>query len=196
MSRVYIVRHGETEGNNSGRFQGNSDTELSALGLAQIEALNKRFYNVHISHIYTSPLKRAQITAQGIKLTCPISAAPELREIHLGSWEGVHYDAVAERWPREKQIWNDEPHLFAAPNGESMQQVYDRVTAFIERVEAQGDILLVSHGGTIRNVMAWLSGGIHTLKDMPWVKNTSVTCYEYSGGVRNVVLTNDVSHIL
>lgn len=159
---LLLVRHGETDANVAGTWQGATDNPLNPHGRAQAEAL-ARHVAVHypnISAVYTSPLRRARETAQIVAHylgQIPIREDPGLAEYNLGAWEGLTYEELR----YEKRLWDrmrTDPH-WAPPGGESAYQFATRVLDAFRRIARRhpGEtILVVSHGGAIATALALL----------------------------------------
>ena len=98
MTKLILIRHGRTLWNSSGKFQGQSDIELSQEGISQAEKLAENFPVTHIDRVYSSNLKRAYITGEIIakKFNVPIIKDKRLCEVSFGSWEGLTYDEIHE----------------------------------------------------------------------------------------------------
>ena len=146
MTELLLVRHAETEWNREGRWQGHADPPLNDAGRAQAHALAETLAGEEVDAIYTSDLRRAAETAEilAAALGRPVTADPELREIDVGSWSGLTRAEVAERYPD----W--ETH-----DGESIEALQARVVAAVLRIARQhpdGQVLIVTHGGSIRSL--------------------------------------------
>ena len=89
MTRIYIIRHAEAEGNLYRRIHGQYNSLVTPLGYRQIEALEKRFQDIHLDAVYSSDLFRTQTTAKALYLPkgLPLQLEPGLREISMGDWE-------------------------------------------------------------------------------------------------------------
>ena len=103
MIKLYLVRHGETDGNSQQWFQGASDVPLNATGIEQARRLSRFMKDIHFDAIYTSTLSRAYTTAKIIAEPhqLPVQQYPELREISFGVWERHTYDEITKQWPGE-----------------------------------------------------------------------------------------------
>ena len=185
MTRLYIVRHFETMGNHLKVFQGNSDFEVSPIGEKQIAALGERFKNVDVDVIYSSPLPRAVKTAAAIAQPkgLEIITHNDLREIHGGIIEGKHLSDIFINHRELEDTWNNSPQDFFPENGESMRSVYARVSTCVDEIIRKNkdkNIVVVSHGGAIRNLVCYLMyGDIGRLNDVPWCDNTAVALVEF-----------------
>lgn len=198
MTTLYLIRHAQAEGNRDKCFQGNIDSQLSQLGRLQLDYLAERCRTLPIGRIYTSPLKRAYQTALAVNrhLALPLEIEPDVREIDCGQWEGLPYAQLEERWPEERRIWREEPWRFQSPGGESMQQVYDRVSAAIRRIAAEnegGSVAVVCHGCALRNLYAFVQGGLeHYGEPTDWVNNTGIGCITGEEGRFTLLWKNQI----
>lgn len=148
---LLLVRHGETDWNREHRIQGHTDVPLNAAGLAQAEALARELADTTLEAVYASDLARARTTAEAVARLQGLDVVldPDLREKNFGSWEGLTDVEIAERFPdAARGRWGD---------GETTGQVATRVLGALERIRARhdgGPVLVVSHGGAIRTVLA------------------------------------------
>ena len=201
MTKIYIVRHAEASGNVDHTFQGMIDTDISEGGRRQLERLKERFSKIEIEKIYSSPLKRALATAEAVRADrdIPLEKDEGLCEMMCGVWEGQHWDELQKEYPQEYYNWKNDPVNFCAPTGESMREVYDRITSTMKAIAEKNDsktIAVVSHGCALRNFMCMVHyGDISYLKNTSWLEHTGVTCLEYSDGEFKVVFDNDFSHL-
>lgn len=159
MTKFILVRHGQTEWNLSGRYQGQSDIELSPVGLKQAEILAEHFPVDKIDAIYSSDLKRAFVTAEkvGKKYKCPVIKEPAFREICFGDWEGLTYEQITKKWPYALADFFQRPDILDIPNGESFLNVQKRAVNKIKElaVSHKDETLAVfAHGAIIRTVLA------------------------------------------
>lgn len=203
MTELYLVRHAHTEGNRERAFQGHTDADLSVEGEAQLERLSDRFATIGIDRIYTSPLIRARKTAEAINRHHgkEILVDPGLIEINAGDLEGMPFSEVYEKYPEEINRFLNAPETFAMPGGESMKQVYDRITAAIGRIVEQNKglrIVVVSHGCALQNYLAHVLGyGQQGLSKSPICYNTGISHIRFTqeNSLPFVVSLNDASHL-
>ena len=103
MTRIYIIRHAEAEGNLYRRIHGQYDSLVTPLGYRQIQALEKRFQDIHLDAVYSSDLFRTQTTAKALYLPkgLPLQLEPGLREISMGDWEDDTWGGAARKYPEQ-----------------------------------------------------------------------------------------------
>ncbi len=144
MTTLLFARHGETDWNREGRFQGHADPPLNEAGRAQARELAERLQDVPLDAVYSSDLRRAHETAEIIAAAkgLPVVVEPGLREIDVGSWSGLTRSEIEERFP------GAEHH-----DGETREEHLERVVATVDRIARAhpGErVLIVSHGGSLR----------------------------------------------
>ncbi len=158
MPRLLLVRHGLTDWNSQGRIQGHTETQLSEVGLRQAEALGRRLACEKIAAIYASNLGRAVSTAERIAQHhgLAVQIEPRLCEANYGAWEGCTMHELHAQDPERAAAWLSEPTCVAPPDGETLEQVADRVATLLEELRARPDdeqIVLVGHGGSVRALL-------------------------------------------
>ena len=201
MTKIYLVRHCEAEGNLKQLFQGRIDTDVTTLGAKQLEFLTERFKDVKLDAIYSSPLKRAFKTAEAVKgeREMPINIHKGLTEIDGGVVDGKPFkETFIELGILDD--WINRPWTVKFEEGESFAEVYDRASkALFEIVEKHKGqtIAIASHGGVIRVLSCKaLYDDLTKLKDVNWFENTSVTVLEFDDDMKpSVSLFNDFSHL-
>ncbi len=197
MTRWTLVRHGETEWNRTGRYQGHTDIELSAIGLWQAERLRDCLDGQRLDAVYSSDLKRAWRTAQIITSKRDLAVIPckELREIDFGKLEGMTRDEIQRHYPN----WGERSPDVSPPGGESLNQLISRIKLFASRlVEPAVDktILVVAHGGSLQVLMCILLG--RDIEHQWWqirLTNASITILEGHPGQVTLSLLNDTRHL-
>lgn len=199
---VYLIRHAQASGNVDKTFQGHSDNGVTDEGRVQLDRLADRFKTVAFDVIYTSPLLRTRETADaanryhGLELRLD----PGLIEINGGDFEGHPWADIPKHYPELQDAWDNAPYRFAAPNGESMVEVYNRIGETVDRLVRENEgktIVLVSHGCAIRNYLCRANGWeIEKLRDVMWSENTAVSLIEYDETFTpSVIFQNDVTHL-
>lgn len=162
-TRVFLVRHGETQWNTELRVMGQLDIPLNERGRAQARRTAELLAQEKFSAIYASDLVRAVETAQIIAAPHRIDVitVPQLREARYGLWEGLTRQEVLERFPEEYQMRRTDPANFRPSGGESRKELYERASRIFSELVAQHPrqkILIVSHGGTIRAILRYVLG--------------------------------------
>jgi broad specificity phosphatase PhoE len=158
MTRLCLVRHGETDWNLEGRYQGQNDVPLNEKGRAEARTLARELNGTPFSAFYTSDLKRAWETAEILRafVHMPFTPEPRLREIDQGEWEGQLVEIIKARYT---ELWRErtvDPASVRPPGGETVRDVATRVHAALGDIAAlhpQGSVLVVSHGLAIATVI-------------------------------------------
>ena len=160
--KIYLARHGETDWNVRLLMQGTTDTELNENGLAQAARLGEAMVGSGITHVYTSYLKRASRTAQIVAdcIGVPCEVREGLHELGLGKWEGRIWKNISVEEPEITQQWQVNKRFTRPPQGETYQELLERFIPAIVRIakESKGDVMVVSHNGSIRAFLAELYG--------------------------------------
>ena len=162
--KFFLVRHGETEWNKLGRFQGHEDISLNERGASQAKETAQATVEWGHCAIYSSPLLRTvQVAEEIVKITpMPVSKEPGLKELSLGDLEGVTGQEMREGWPLVFAQWRSNPEKMSMPNGESLVQLRERawrVILDIERKHSSEDsVVVISHNFAIRSIVGELLG--------------------------------------
>lgn len=151
MTEFWLIRHGQTDWNLIGRFQGHTDIPLNSRGLAQANELAHKLADKEFAAIYSSDLSRAVQTAEviGRQLNLPVRTDTRLREICQGEWEGMLLAEVREKYQFDPIRANASPETSRAPGGESVNEVAARMAEAansIAELYPKGKVLLASHG--------------------------------------------------
>jgi probable phosphoglycerate mutase len=187
--RLLLVRHGETDWNRQGRFQGQIDIPLNANGLAQAEAARIFLEGVPIQRAYTSCMARPRQTAEVILRShpgVPLTSSRGLMEIGHGLWEGCLEQEIAAGWPELLRDWKRAPETVQMPEGETIQEVWERSLATWNRIVASLNpaetALVVAHDAVNKTILCALLG--LTPADIWAVKqgNGGVTVIDYPSG--------------
>jgi broad specificity phosphatase PhoE len=139
MTRLVLIRHGETDWNVEGRYQGQADPPLNDKGWAQARQLAQELQGVGIDVLYTSPLRRARQTAEILaeEQEIPLHVEPRLVEIHQGDWQTRLRAEIENLYPHLFHRWQTEPWEVTPPQGEHLSQVQKRVGAAVEEILAR-----------------------------------------------------------
>ena len=204
-ARLLLVRHGETDWNRQGRFQGQIDIPLNANGRAQAEAAGSYLAPVPIDRAYTSVMARPRQTAEAILAShpgVPLTTTRGLVEIGHGLWEGQLEEEIAAGWPQLLADWKRAPHTVEMPQGETIHTVWDRSLRTWERISASlaaGETaLVVAHDAVNKTILCALLG--LTPADIWAIKqgNGGVTVIDYpqgGSGAPVVAAMNLTSHL-
>jgi probable phosphoglycerate mutase len=187
--RLLLVRHGETDWNREGRFQGQIDIPLNSHGLAQAEAARAFLAAIPLQRAYSSDMARPLRTAEvilGSHPGVPLTTNRGLREIGHGLWEGRLESEIAAGWPDLLAAWKRSPETVQMPEGETIVEVWDRSLAAWNRIVAgldpQETALVVAHDAVNKTILCALlglsPGDIWTVKQ----GNGGVTVIDYPRG--------------
>ena len=163
VAAIILLRHGQTDYNAEGRFQGQEDIPLNALGRSQAEAAAQALSASGIDRIVSSDLRRAHETAEALSAAtgAGLELDARLREISVGEWQGRTRDEIAGIWPEELAAWFSGADM-RPPGGESRRESSARVvTAIREIVAAAGEdetLAIVAHGAVLRGAAEELLG--------------------------------------
>lgn len=202
ITTLYLIRHGETDWNLNGRWQGHVDIPLNEVGYTQAELVAQRLRHerVHIDFLYSSDLARAYQTAWAIgeAINKPAELLPALREIDLGTWGGLTRDEIKQRYPVEFTLL-DQGQDVPRGGAETLAALRKRVVEVIEALIGQHhgeQLMFVTHGGPIRMLLAHASGEPDANK-MPFhhIGNTSISVVRYQAGSWEIVRVNDMQHL-
>jgi len=176
VEKVLLIRHGETDFNREHRLQGVMEIPLNERGRDQAAAVARYLKGLSIDALYTSPILRAQKTAEiiGNLIGLPPHCDERLREIEFGLFEGLTFAEVEDLFPAAHRNWSTGYLAYKAPQGESRQDVQRRMRAAWDDLTANVDhktIALVSHGSAI----AIFLGSMYALLPDTSIKNTSIT---------------------
>jgi probable phosphoglycerate mutase len=169
MTRIYLIRHGETVWNREGRLQGHLDSPLTLNGIRQAEAYGRKLAEISAGEalsLHASPLGRTRQTAA---IICEIAGLPyneirvdaRLKEISLGEhdgypgWEQLDRDFPELAARRKADPWN-----YQHPGGESSELVRRRVRPFLEELRQQGGVHLIVAHGVLNKVMRGVYRGL------------------------------------
>jgi len=201
MTRIILVRHGQTEWNRVERFRGRADVPLNDVGLAQAEATGRRVAaEWQPAVIYTSPLSRSVKTAEAIAkhLGLAVQVHPSLTDIDYGQWQGVTPDEARERWPEMVDAWYNAPHTARIPGGETLNDLRARAMRTVRELAARHPaqtIVLVGH--TVINRIILL-GVLGLGNDRFWrlkQDTCAINVFEADDSDFTLVSLNDTCHL-
>ena len=198
-TRIYLVRHGETEFNRLGVFRGRFDVDLNDVGLRQARETGDALVGEGIEIILTSPLKRAAMTARTISdaLEVGYEVDEAFNNINLGSWQGVPKKKVMEDYPDEWRRWTTEPEHLVVPGGESVEAVKKRASARLKQIVSarDGAIAVVTHRSVIKVLAAFMLNVPPPYFWKFYTDNAAYCVFEYTDGVFTLISWNRNSHL-
>ncbi|MGI6639757.1 MAG: histidine phosphatase family protein [Desulfobulbus sp.] len=186
VTRLYLIRHGETEENRNGILVGSTDVPLNDTGRYQSLTLADTLQELHIDAIFASPLQRAVETAiLAFGKDARIITDSSLREFHFGQWEGLHFTEISKHYPELWKTWIHDWENTDIPEAEAFSAFTKRVLDFcteILRDHAGQNLALVSHGGCIRALLGhYFSGSAGAGYWKFKVENATLSEVEFAG---------------
>ena len=204
ITKLYLIRHGQSGGNAEGRFGGHSPTPLSLLGQTQAEITSQALAKERITAIYSSDLVRAVQTAKPLAklLSLDIIKTSAFRERNVGVLEGLTFDEAQKEFPSDYEalIYRDIRHVIT--RGESYVQLLERTTIAIAEILEKnrgGRVAIFAHTGTICFITLQILGAINSeTTHTPWLitSNCGINRFEFRerNNVR-VMCINDTRHL-
>ncbi|HOL17667.1 MAG TPA: histidine phosphatase family protein [Bacillota bacterium] len=203
MSRIYLIRHGQTAWNKEEIFRGTIDVPLDDYGKKQAAALGKalQIRNLKDPLFFSSPLKRAAETAQiaASFLDCGFVTEQAFTDLNFGRWQGQAKTEIARLYPDLFRQWLTEPQEIVFPGGGSLAEVTERAEAALYRLAQKNqnrDLVIVTHRVVTKVLLCRLLGaGLSAF----WKIKQDTTCLnvlEYSGSAFVVESMNDTCHLL
>ena len=187
MTTILLARHGETDWNREGRFQGWADPPLNATGRAQAVDLSVQLMAEELAAVYSSPLRRAYETAEVVAASRGLEpvTVDALREVDVGSWSGLSRAEIEQRFPEQYARWLDYGQGWE--DGETYEQMVDRVVEALQELADGRDgerILAVTHGGPMRAASAFADrlSYAEARRRSPVVGNTAVLEFAVEAG--------------
>ena len=201
MTRIYFTRHGQTFWNVERRMQGQSNSDLTPLGVKQAIALGQRLKDTELDVIYSSSLSRSMRTAELIRGKRKLDIIPEddFREIDLGEWQGKLMSEVEKQEPEMVDNFWNHPELYIRPNAETYLQLRERAGKKLEEIVAANKgkkILIVTHGVVLKTLHSFFQyQPISEIARYPKSPlSTSLNIVEKENGIWNILMWNDTSH--
>ena len=201
MTRIWLVRHAEAEGNLYRRIHGVTDTPLTERGRRQLPALAERFMDRPLAAVYSSDLCRARETAQALAAPkgLEVRVRPGLREVDLGAWEDKTWGWAGHFDPENFRAINQDPSALLIPGGEAYETSLRRILASLRAIAAEApgqEAAAVAHGCIIRLALCHLLGYPPSeIRKVPHGDNTCVAELEAEGDELRVLRYNDNSHL-
>ncbi|MCC8357819.1 MAG: bifunctional histidine phosphatase family protein/GNAT family N-acetyltransferase [Oscillospiraceae bacterium] len=202
MTRIYLIRHAEAEGNLYRRAQGQYDANVTQLGRKQIAALAERFRDEPIDALWASDLNRAVSTASAITKYHPeltVHVSPALREVCMGVWEDSPWGALERDYPEQMTLFATDTARWHVPGSEAFSEVPLRLERSLLGLAAtypEKTIAVVSHGLAMRTLFCKILGVPSAeISKIPYGDNTAVSLLTAENGKLGLEFYNDVSHL-
>lgn len=200
ITRLIVVRHGETEDNVARRPQGQAHGTLTERGVAQARRVGRRLAGEDFSHLYSSDLNRAYHTAQIIagQTRHEIIIAECLRERHFGVFQGLTWTEIERLYPDEHASYRLGDPDYAVPEGESTRQLCARSLACVEGIaldHPEETIVIVSHGGVLNCLLRMVLGIPLNAPRRFSARNASVNVFLFDGESWQLETWGDVCHL-
>ncbi len=200
MTKIYLIRHGEAEGNLYRRMQGQYDGALTELGKKQVEALGQRFRDIPLDGVYSSDLHRAMYTgsALGLPKKLPLYTDTRLREVCVGVWEDRPFGEAWVTHPAEMEAFAKDPDhwvLEGADNYRALAERGLRALRDIAKHHPEGSVAVCAHSYIIGAILCRLFYGFDHYEDVGRSDNTAVTLMTVENGEFHLVFKHDSSHL-
>jgi len=203
MTRIFLIRHAESEWNKVGKIQGHSDTDLSEKGRAHAKLLARWLKRESIKIIYTSHLTRAKETARILndELNVPVIEEEKLTEIGFGCWEGKTHEEINSLYNDACKRWLEDPSKVSIPGAEELSKFRQRAGEVFEVIAEKSNgknVAIITHAGNIRSIVSSiLKADFATIVLALALTNTGVTLIEYAEepGTECIVYLNNTSHL-
>lgn len=204
---LYFVRHGKTEWNLEGKYQGgHGDSPLLPESLHDISLLAKRLQDTAIDHMYSSPLPRAKTTAEtlikNLNRKIPLTIVRDLREFDLGIMEGRKFSELENEMPEVIYAFRHQPtdYDYDLIRGESFERVAQRTTNAVKQIvaenNAQSNVVIVSHGAALVTMIQSLLGTkVADIRKNGGLSNTSLTHLRYENGEFKLIKWNETGYL-
>ena len=199
MTEIYLVRHGEAEGNLFRRIHGQYDSLLTPRGLRQVKCVEKRFENIRVDACYSSDLTRTSLTARSIYIPkgLKLHRDPRFREVGLGEWEDLPFGYLDKYHPQEMWNFNNDPIHWTAPGAETFDAYTQRFLEGMEEAAQDhdgGTVAIFAHGAVIRGTLMRLFFG-NDFSKLPYCDNTGVCKLTHDKGQFGYEFVNDNTHL-
>lgn len=200
MVKLILVRHALTVDNQKSRLSGHIDSAISEEGKEQIDKITNYLKDFDIDKIYTTTSSRTKDTVKKLSelKSIEIIEKESLKEISFGDFEGLTFDEIKDKYPKEFQDMIEKGYEYKYPNGESLIDSYNRVCIELDNIISNNDdrtILICSHGGTIRNIITYLISNSYKYHWNFKIDNGSVTILEVQDGFTVITAMNNTSFI-
>lgn len=200
MSRVYLVRHGQTAWNVGEIFRGRVDIPLDETGKQEVHLAGEALKDETLHAVYSSPLSRSMETAENIAKFHNISVTPldAIVDISYGEWEGLENQEVQKKYPELHDLWLREPHMVKFPKGESLDEVRSRTMAALDELivkHRDENLALVAHRVPNKVICCALLGLDNSHFWRIQQDTASTNLFTYQNGQWIISFLNDTSYL-
>lgn len=200
LTKIYLIRHGQSEWNVLNKVQGQTNTNLTQLGKDQGKAMGTRLKNSNIDMIYSSDLNRAFDTSKIIaeEINKPLIISKYLREINFGVWEGLTSEELSKKYKKEQETWRSNPERLILPGAESLEVLSERVMLWFKQIlekDSGKNIAIVSHSATLKVLLLGiLDMPLSHYKNFTF-SNVGLSIVEIRSYNNVLTKLNDISHL-
>lgn len=199
MTKIYIVRHGETQWNKEEVFRGRKDMPLNESGRQQAEMVGCYFSNRSVNRIISSPMERARQTVETIRSATglEIRTMDEFTDMCFGIWEGLTLQEVEKDFPADFSLWKRSPEKLQIAEGETLDMVRDRVTKGLINIDFlhEDTVVIVTHRVICKIIVLHALGiGNEHFWDIKFDPG-SITLLEYNNDRHTLLFSNDTCHL-
>lgn len=200
MTKIYLVRHGQTAWNKEEIFRGRTDIPLNETGIREAELAAEHFRGMEVHAIYSSPLLRAFQTAEKIATVCHCKVIPlqGIIDMSFGVWEGQSLQAVREGDRERYRQWKEEPHRVQIPGGETLDEVRHRSMAALEKIvesHPARTVILVSHRVVNKVILCGILGLDNSHFWQIGQDTTAINLIQYKNGRYILSFMNETCHL-
>lgn len=180
-THIYLIRHGESEGNKSNLFLGHTDLDITEKGHAQAEMTAEFLKDIKVDAIYSSDLKRAYNTGlhTAKQKGMDIVKDENLREIFAGEWENRLFEDIVVEYEEDFKVWKENIGRARCTGGESVEELLERFVSEVKKIAKENEgktVFIFTHATPIRVLRAALDGlSLDEIQSVPWASNASVT---------------------
>ncbi len=200
ITRLFLIRHAETEANSKKRYQGQTDHGLNEKGRKQAQRVGIRLASEPLSGIYSSVLERAKETAERIAIYhgLEVITMESLNELNFGDWEGLTAEEISKQYPELFRKWTNGELDIQIPGGENRKLFLERINKALSSIlqTHQGKtVAVVTHGGPIKSIICQ---ALRTEPNAFWhfrEDNGAINLIEYNQGHHTVMFINDICHL-
>lgn len=200
MSKVYLVRHGQTAWNVGEIFRGRADIPLDETGKQEVHLAGEALKDETLHAVYSSPLSRSIETAENIAKfhNIPVTPFDAIIDISYGEWEGLENQEVKKKYPELHALWQREPHKIKFPGGESLDEVRFRTVKGLEDLLAKHEnenFVLVAHRVPNKVICCALLGLDNSHFWRIQQDTASTNLFIYRDGQWIIAFLNDTSYL-